>query len=354
VKIAQVAPLFEAVPPEGYGGTERVVSWLCEGLTSMGHDVTLFAAGGSHSSARLIPCRDQPIRTDMGLCSDASDHALMMDKVRERADEFDVIHFHTDIMQMPFFEERAGKTLTTLHGRLDLKGLPELLYRFSDFPLVSISDHQRRAAPRANYIGTIYHGLPAESYAPSYATDQEYVAFLGRFSPEKGPDKAINIALRAGIPIRLAAKICPQLRANQVYYHDVIRPLLALPGVEYLGEISNREKSDFLRGAKAVLFPIDWPEPFGLVMIEAFACGTPVLAYGHGSVPEIVEHGVTGFVVENQAQAIAAARRIDRLDRQACRRLFERRFTARTMAQGYLAVYRQLLDTHRSQPRNKE
>jgi glycosyltransferase involved in cell wall biosynthesis len=343
MKIAQVSPLFETVPPAGYGGTERVVSWLCDGLTALGHDVTLFASGGSRSSANLITYRDQPIRTDTGLCWDTADHAVMIDNVRRLAHEFDVIHFHTDILQMLYFREYADKTVTTLHGRLDFKGLPEFLQRFDAFPLVSVSRHQRLAAPSASYIDTIYHGLPLDAYEPNFGANQQYVAFLGRFSPEKGPDRAIDIALRAGVPIRIAAKICRQFRLNEDYYHEVVRPLLDLPGVEYVGEIGDREKNNFLGNAKAVLFPINWPEPFGLVMIEAMACGTPVIAYAAGSVPEIIDDGITGFIVRTPEEAVSALGKIDQLDRKAIREQFEKRFSSMTMSRAYTDLYERIV-----------
>jgi glycosyltransferase involved in cell wall biosynthesis len=345
MKIAQVAPLHETVPPAGYGGTERVVSWLCEALVGLGHEVTLFASAGSATRARLVAFRDQPLRTDPDLCFEHIDHALMIDKVREAADEFDVIHFHTDFLHMLRFGDMAAKTLTTLHGRLDIKGMPEFFDHFQEFPLVSISDHQRAAAPGANYAGTVYHGLPLSTYTPDDRTDQDYVAFLGRFSPEKGADKAVDIARRSGLNIRLAAKICRQNHVNQTYYNDVMQPLLGLPGVEYVGEIGDREKNAFLGGAKAVLFPISWPEPFGLVMIEAMACGTPVVAFDCGSVPEVIEDGVTGFIVRSQDEAVEALKKIDTLDRRKIRERFEKRFSSVVMAQSYCRLYERQIGT---------
>lgn len=342
MKIAQIAPLFEAVPPSGYGGTERVVAWLSEELVALGHDVTLFAADGGSTRANFISSRDQPLRTDPDLCCDIADHSLMLSKVRDMADEFDIIHCHTDLLQMLILQDYAEKTLTTLHGRLDFKGLSSFLMSHRSFPLISISNHQRLPAPRANYISTVYHGLPENTYVPNFRTDQKYVAFLGRFSPEKGADKAIRIAQEVGWPIKLAAKICRQNRTYEAYYENVIRPLLALPGVEFLDEIGDRQKNDFLGNAKALLFPIDWPEPFGLVMIEAMACGTPVIAYKAGSVPEILEDGVTGFIVKTESEAIDALNQIHRLDRRAIRHEFEKRFTSRIMAQAYCDVYEYL------------
>ncbi len=343
MKIAQIAPLYESVPPSGYGGTERVVSWLCESLTDLGHDVTLFASGGSRSKAKVITFRDQPLRTDPAICCDPADHIMMLNTVRKMADDFDVIHFHTDLFQMPFFEDYAHKTVTTLHGRLDLKSLPEFYDQFNTFPLVSISEHQRRAAPMANYIGTVYHGLPLDTYKPNLNNDQEYVAFLGRFSPEKGAEKAIAIAGEVGWPIKLAAKICRQSPANEVYYNTLIEPQLGKPGIEYIGEIGDKKKNEFLGNAKAVLFPINWPEPFGLVMIEALACGTPVIAFDCGSVPEILEDGVTGFIVKTQEAAVEALKRIDTLDRRVIRDRFEKRFSSKVMALSYCNLYETLM-----------
>ena len=297
MRIAQVPPLYEAVPPRFYGGTERVVSHLTDALVDLGHEVTLFASAEARTRAELVKVRDQAIRLDPApLKSDLAAHMSMLCDVRRRAHEFDVIHFHTDMIHFPFFEDMPGRTLTTLHGRLDLKDLPGVYWRWNQFPLVSISDSQRRPLAFANWSGTVHHGMKADLYAPSFAPGG-YLAFLGRISPEKRPDRAIAIAKRLGVPLKIAAKVDP---ADTRYYQEQIEPLLlGQKLVEYIGEISDDQKSEFLGGASALLFPIDWPEPFGLVMIEAMACGAPVIAYDCGSVPEIVEDGLTGFMVHD-------------------------------------------------------
>ncbi|ODT59801.1 MAG: glycosyl transferase [Phenylobacterium sp. SCN 69-14] len=337
MRIAQVPPLYEAVPPRFYGGTERVVSHLTDALVDLGHEVTLFASAEARTRAELVKVRDQAIRLDPApLKSDLAAHMSMLCDVRRRAHEFDVIHFHTDMIHFPFFEDMPGRTLTTLHGRLDLKDLPGVYWRWNQFPLVSISDSQRRPLAFANWSGTVHHGMKADLYAPSFAPGG-YLAFLGRISPEKRPDRAIAIAKRLGVPLKIAAKVDP---ADTRYYQEQIEPLLlGQKLVEYIGEISDDQKSEFLGGASALLFPIDWPEPFGLVMIEAMACGAPVIAYDCGSVPEIVEDGLTGFIVQDEDEAAAAVSRLDRLDRRAIRRRFEERFSATAMARRYLDLY---------------
>ncbi|GAA0867845.1 glycosyltransferase family 4 protein [Brevundimonas basaltis] len=341
MKIAQVTPLYEAVPPKLYGGTERVVAHLTEALVDLGHEVTLFASADAETRARLVPVRDQAIRLDPNpLKSDLAAHMAMLSEVLTRVDEFDVIHFHTDMIHFPFFARHADKTLTTLHGRLDLKDLPEVYARWSDFPLVSISDDQRRPLPLANWTATVHHGMPGETYRFSPAAGG-YLAFLGRISPEKRPDRAIEIATKLNKPLKIAAKVDAQ---DKVYWETVIRPMVeANPLVEFIGEIGDHQKSAFLGGAEALLFPIDWPEPFGLVMIEAMACGTPVVAFRCGSTPEIVEDGATGYLVDTVEQAVAAAGRAHRLDREAIRARFELRFSATAMARRYLDVYGDLL-----------
>lgn len=341
MKIAQVTPLYEAVPPKLYGGTERVVAHLTDALVDLGHEVTLFAAADAETRAKLVPVRDQAIRLDpTPLKSDLAAHMAMLAEVQKRADEFDIIHFHTDIVHFPFFERLADKTITTLHGRLDLKDLPGVYRRWPEFGLVSISDDQRRPLPGANWKATVHHGMPAELYA--FAPRSEgYLAFLGRISPEKRPDRAIEIAARLGKPLKIAAKVDA---ADKGYWESTIRPMIqAHPNVEFVGEIGDHQKSAFLGGAEALLFPIHWPEPFGLVMIEAMACGTPVVAFRCGSVPEIVEDGETGFVVDTLEQAVAAAGRAHLLDREAIRAHFELRFSATAMARRYLDVYGDLL-----------
>ena len=341
MKIAQVPPLYEAVPPKLYGGTERVVAHLTDALVELGHEVTLFAAADAETRARLIPVRDQSIRLDPGpFKSDLAAHMSMLSEVLKRVDDFDVIHFHTDMIHFPFFARYADKTVTTLHGRLDLKDLPGVYERWGEFGLVSISDDQRRPLPLANWKATVHHGMPGDAYRFS-AQPRGYLAFLGRVSPEKGPDRAIEIATKLGKPLKMAAKIDAQ---DAAYWETVIRPMVeANPLVEFVGEIGDHQKSAFLGGAEALLFPIEWPEPFGLVMIESMACGTPVVAFRRGSTTEIIEDGATGFLVESLEQAVAAAARAHLLDREAVRAHFDLRFSATAMARRYLDVYGDLL-----------
>lgn len=341
MKIAQVTPLYEAVPPRLYGGTERVVAHLTEALVDLGHDVTLFASADAQTRARQVPVRDQALRLDPApLKSDLAAHMTMLSEVLDRADEFDIIHFHTDMIHFPFFRRCAGKTVTTLHGRLDMKDLPEVYDRWSDFGLVSISDDQRRPLPRANWKATVHHGMPGEIYR--FAPKSEgYLAFLGRISPEKRPDRAIEIATLLNKPLKIAAKVDA---ADKIYWETVIKPMVdGNPLIEFVGEIGDHQKSAFLGGADALLFPIDWPEPFGLVMIEAMACGTPVVAFRCGSTPEVIEDGETGFLVDTLEQAVAAAGRAHLLDRQAIRAHFDLRFSATAMARRYLDVYGDIL-----------
>jgi glycosyltransferase involved in cell wall biosynthesis len=339
MRIAQVSPLYEAVPPRLYGGTERVVAHLCDALVELGHEVTLFASAEAQTQARLAPVRDQAIRLDPSpLKSDLAAHMSQLSEVRRRAHEFDVLHFHTDMIHFPFFEDLAGRTVTTLHGRLDMKDLPQVYRRWPQFPLVSISNDQRKPLPFANWAATVHHGLAQGLYQFS-PTSRGYLAFLGRISPEKRPDRAIAIATRLGRRLRIAAKVDA---ADRVYFDEKIEPLLHNPLVEFVGEIGDDRKSEFLGGAEALLFPIDWPEPFGLVMIEAMACGTPVIAYDCGSVREVVEDGLTGFIVRDEAEAVAAAARVHTLDRWAIRRRFEERFSGHAMARRYLDLYARL------------
>ncbi len=340
MRIAVVAPLMESVPPKLYGGTERVASYLTEELVRQGHDVTLFASGDSVTCARLRAIVPQGLRLDPGCRDPMAYHVMLLDEVLHAADEFDVIHFNLDYLQFPSVHKLAAPSVTTLHGRLDGTETGRILRRFSHVPLVSISHAQRSPAPDANWIGTIYHGLPTNLY-PFRPQPEGYLAFLGRISPEKRPDRAIAIARRAGVPLRIAAKVD---RADAAYFEERIRPLLAGPGVEFIGEISEGEKGEFLGGALGVLFPIDWPEPFGLVMIEALACGTPVIGYRCGSVPEIVTDGVTGFVVDDEPAAVAAVHRLAIIDRRRCRERFERHFTAQRMASEYVAAYRRVAE----------
>lgn len=335
MKIAQLAPLFESVPPKGYGGTERVVSYLTEELVAMGHDVTLFATADSMTSARLVPITTKSLRADAGSPVALACHTTQLGRLGRSADRYDVIHFHTDYLHFPMARQLATPHVTTLHGRLDLPELAPLYKQFSDIPLVSISDRQRLPLPWADWRATVYHGLPTDLYRYG-ATPGDYCVFLGRIAREKRPDRAIDMALRAGMPIVIAAKIDP---ADAEYFATCIKPLLAHPLVRFVGEVGEAAKQALLARARALLFPIDWPEPFGLVMIESFACGTPVIAYRHGSVPEIIDDGVTGFVVDNQEQALAALRRIDSIDRRRCREAFEQRFSARQMANRYVQLY---------------
>ncbi|MGH9348041.1 MAG: glycosyltransferase family 4 protein [Vicinamibacterales bacterium] len=336
MRIAQVAPLIESVPPMLYGGTERVVSHLVEELVRQGHDVTLFASGDSRSSARLVPVCPQALRLS-GTCQDfVAPHVLTLEQVLRRADEFDVVHFHVAPLHFPVARRCLPAHVTTLHGRLDLPELAPLYQEFTDIPCVSISDAQRVPLPRANWRATIHHGLPPASF-PFQPRRGSYLAFLGRISPEKRADRAIAIARACGQRLRIAAKVDP---ADAGYFAREIRPLLDHPLIEFIGEISDREKGAFLGNASALLFPIDWPEPFGLVMIEALACGTPVVAFRGGSVAEVLEDGVTGFVVGSVGEAIDAVHRIGTLDRRRCRIAFERRFTVARMAAQYVEVYK--------------
>jgi glycosyltransferase involved in cell wall biosynthesis len=336
MKIAQVAPLYEAVPPKLYGGTERIVSALTEALVVRGHDVTLFASGESKSGAKLVASRGSALRLDPSPKSDIAAHLNMLAQVKRRADQFDVIHFHTDLLHFPIFEELADKTLTTLHGRLDLEGLPEVFQRWSKYPLISISDNQRNPLKGANWRETIHHGLPGDWLVPTQHPRGDYLAFIGRISSEKGVDRAIRIAATAGMPLLIAAKVS---RDDQDYFYDSIKPMLQLGDTKLIGEIGEKDKPEFLGNAAALLFPVDWPEPFGLAMIEAMACGTPVIGWRNGSVPEVVEDGVTGFIVSDEAAAVEAVARASKLDRRQIRQVFEERFSAGRMADKYAEVY---------------
>jgi glycosyltransferase involved in cell wall biosynthesis len=338
MRIAQIAPLAERCPPALYGGTERVVSYLTEELVALGHDVTLFASGDSITSAELVPCCERALRLDPSITDVLPYHMVMLERVMQRANEFDMLHFHIDLMHAPVVRSMAERTLTTLHGRLDLPDLRPFYKVFPRLPLVSISNFQRKPLPPVNWAGTVYHGLPQQLLKFQNGPREGYLAFLGRISPEKRPDRAIEIAAKAGMPLKIAAKVD---RADQVYWDEKIEPMIrAHTNVEYVGEISEPEKEAFLGQAHALLFPIDWDEPFGLVMIEAMACGTPIVAYGHGSVPEIIDDGVTGFVVSNIAEAVSAVGRIDALDRVRVRAVFDQRFTAERMAKDYVSLYR--------------
>jgi glycosyltransferase involved in cell wall biosynthesis len=339
MQIAQIAPLTEAIPPKLYGGTERVISWLTEELVALGHDVTLFASGDSRTSAKLSPAWPKALRLD-GTVRDANAlHVAMLEHVRRQAGEFDILHFHLDYYPFSLFSRQQTPFLTTLHGRLDLPEHQTVFTTFSSIPVVSISDAQRRPVPQAGWVRTIHHGLPESLLAPQ-PLKPSYFAFLGRISPEKAVDGAIRIAKQCGVPLKIAAKVD---KVDREYFEGEIRPLLSPPEVEHIGEITDAEKSAFLSGATALLAPIAWPEPFGLVFIEAMACGTPVIAFDSGAVTEIVEDGMTGFVVQDEAGAVAAAQQLSRLSRPAIRARFEARFTARRMAEDYLGVYRSLI-----------
>ncbi len=341
MKIAQVAPLHESVPPRLYGGTERIVAFLCDALVDLGHDVTLFACSDARTKAKLIATRQTALRLDPDPRHlELPAHIVQISVVRERADEFDLIHFHTDPLYFPLFEDRAGRTVTTLHGRQDFSDLAALYQRWPDYPLVSISRDQARVIPSVTNLFTVPHGLPPELFVPPAEPKGDYLAFLGRMSPEKRPDRAIAIAERAGMQIKMAAKIDA---ADEVYFRREVEGLLLAPGVDYLGEIGEAQKSHFLGHARALLFPIDWPEPFGLAMVEAMACGTPVIAWNCGSVPEIIDHGETGFIVSSLDEAVEAVRLVGRLDRALIRRRFEERFSASGMARDYVRIYERLL-----------
>lgn len=339
MRIAQVAPLYESVPPRLYGGTERVVSWLTEELVRRGHEVTLFASGDSETSARLVPGSQRSLRLDPLSVDQLAHHVRQLEQVFRMAGEFDVVHFHTDYMHYPLSRRHGIVRVTTLHGRLDIPDLVPLYREFPDEPVISISMAQRQPLPWLNWRGTVHHGLPADLFYRGRG-EGGYLAFIGRFSPEKGPHTAIEIARRAGLPLRMAAKVD---RMDREYFDSVVRPLLDLPGVEWCGEIGEYEKGQFLGDALGLLFPIDWEEPFGLVQIEAMACGTPIIAFRRGSVPEITVEGVTGFIVDGVEAAAEAARRLQGFDRARCRQEFERRFTDERMADEYLQHYSSLL-----------
>jgi len=349
MRIAQIAPLTEAIPPKLYGGTERVVSWLTEELMARGHDVTLFASGDSITTAKLEPMWPRALRFDRAILDPIALHMLMLERVRQRAHEFDVLHFHLDYYPFSLFSRQPTPFVTTLHGRLDLPEHQPVFQTFSSIPVVSISNAQRGPVPQAGWVRTIHHGMPETLLSPG-PEEPRYLAFLGRIAPEKGVDQAISIARRAGLPLRIAAKVD---KADREYFAREIQPLLDLPGVEHVGEISDGEKAAFLSGAIALLVPVNWPEPFGLVMIEAMACGAPVIAYRRGSVPEVIEDGLTGFVVDDEGGAVTAIERLSFLSREDIRGRFEARFTVRRMVDEYLDVYRLLRRHHAVRPARK-
>jgi glycosyltransferase involved in cell wall biosynthesis len=338
--IAQIAPLTEAVPPKLYGGTERVVSWLTEELIALGHEVTLFASGDSVTSARLEAIWPRALRLDGAVRDPNALHMVLLEKVYQRAGEFDFLHCHLDYYPFSLLSRQPTPFVTTLHGRLDLPEHQPVFDTFSSVPVVSISNSQRRPVPQANWVRTVHHGLPINLLTPKPAKPS-YFAFLGRIAPEKGIDRAIRIAQHCGVPLKVAAKVD---NSDREYYEEKIEPMMTSANVEFVGEINDKEKPDFLSGALALLVPIDWPEPFGLVMIEAMACGTPVIAFNRGSVPEVIEDGLTGFIVEDVQGAVGAVDRLGSLSRERIRQRFEERFTSRRMAQDYLSVYRALID----------
>jgi glycosyltransferase involved in cell wall biosynthesis len=340
MRIAQISPLMEAMPPKLYGGTERVVSWLTEELVAIGHDVTLFASGDSITSAKLAPMRDQAIRLDPSVKDPIALHYRMIEQVYRRKDEFDVLHSHLDYYPLSLLTRQKVPFLTTLHGRLDLPDYIRIFSTFRDAPFVSISNNQRGPIPDLHWLRTVPHGVPADLLTP-VPVERTYAAFLGRICPEKRVDRAIRIACRAGMKLKIAAKVD---NADKEYYAAEIKPLIeANPDVEFIGEINDQQKSAFLSGAQVLLFPIDWPEPFGLVMIEAMACGTPVIAFRCGSVPEVIDDGVTGFIVTDEDAAVTAAKRLHHLDHATIRAVFDRRWTARRMARDYVDLYEGLV-----------
>lgn len=341
LKIAQVAPLYESVPPQGYGGTERVVSYLTEELVRQGHEVTLFASGDSVTRARLEVTCPRSLRTDPECVDSVAHYTVLLDQVFRQVERFDLIHFHIDYFHFPLSRRHAvQRHVTTLHGRLDLPDLVPLYKEFTEMPVISISAAQREPLPWIGWVGTVYHGLPEDLFT-FRSQPGDYLAFLGRVSPEKGVHSAIEIAERAGLPLRIAAKVD---KADQDYYETVIRPLLRKPHVDFMGEVGGPEKNELLGHALAVLFPVDWPEPFGLVMIEAMACGTPVVAFRRGSVPEIMVPGRSGFICDSVEEAVGLIDAIRDLPREECRRVFEERFTARRMADDYLSIFKRILE----------
>lgn len=339
MRIAQVAPLIESVPPAAYGGTERVVSYLTEELVRQGHDVTLFASGDSRTSARLIPSTPKALRLTEGVVDPLAHQIVELEQVASQADDFDLIHWHLDYLHFPLSRRLGVPQVTTLHGRLDIPDIQPVYDEFRDMPLVSISDDQRQPVPQGSWAGTIHHGLPADEFTPSFRRG-DYLAFLGRISPEKRADRAVEVARRVGMSLRIGAKVDP---TDETYFEENVEPLLAHDHVEWVGEVAGEDKANLLRNAAALLFPIDWAEPFGLVMIEAMACGTPVIAYRAGSVPEVIDEGVSGFIVESIDESVAAVGRLDELSREACRAAFDERFTVERMGREYVEIYRQLI-----------
>ena len=339
MRIAQIAPLAESVPPKFYGGTERVIAWLIDELVELGHDVTLFASGNSQTRAKLVPVWPYAFRLGRPRTDPVAVQAVLLETMARRAAEFDVIHCHVDWLALPLLTRSGVPFLTTVHGRLDIAGLPDVVRHFPDAPFVSISHNQRLPLPGASWLGTVYHGLPSDSLHPRFEPGS-YLAFLGRLTKEKGPEEAMRIARDAGVPLRIAAKVP---KGERGYFKEQLEPKIDGRDVQLTGEVNDRTKEQFLAEAAALLFPINWPEPFGLVMIEAMACGTPVIAYRHGSVPEVIDDGVTGFVVDSEEEAVHAVRRLGEIDRRQVRACFERRFAARRMASEYVALYEDLV-----------
>jgi len=344
MKIAQVSPLYESVPPKYYGGTERIISYLTEELVKRGHDVTLYASGDSVTEAKLRPMCHRALRLDKHSIDPIADHVYLAERVFVEADQYDIIHSHIDYIPYPLYKRMKTPHITTLHGRLDIPNLNNLYREFDDIPLVSISNYQRLPLSWANWIETVYHGLPNNLY-DFQEKPGDYLAFIGRICPEKRADYAIEIAKRAGFPLKIAAKVD---KVDREYFETVIKPLLDHPDIEYIGEIGEGEKNQFLGNAMALLFPIDWPEPFGLVMIEAMACGTPIIARLQGAVPEVMEQGVTGYVVKDIEEAVQAVKEIPKLSRKRCREVFEKHFTVEQMADNYLKVYETVIGKKKS------
>jgi glycosyltransferase involved in cell wall biosynthesis len=339
MRIAQIAPLVESVPPRLYGGTERVVAYLSEELVALGHDVTLFASGDSITNASLVPCTTVALRLDKRTHDPVPHYMMMLDRVAHKAAEFDILHFHIDHLHFPVIRALSPPSVTTLHGRQDLPHSAPFYAYFESPPLVSVSEAQRKPIPNANFVGTVYHGLPPDLHHTNPNANGGHLAFLGRISPEKDPIKAIRIAVAMRMPLKIAAKVDV---VDREYFEEEVKPLLDLPGIEYIGELGEQKKGDFLRKAAALLFPIRWPEPFGLVMIEAMACGTPILAFDHGSVREVIDEGVTGYVVKSFDEALAALPKVLSLDRRKVRRRFDQRFTVARMANDYVHIYQRL------------
>jgi glycosyltransferase involved in cell wall biosynthesis len=338
LRIAQVAPLVETVPPDSYGGTERIVSYLTEELVRTGHDVTLFASGGSTTKAKLVPVSEQSLRSDPTVQDPLTRSIVEIEEVLKRTEDFDLIHFHDGYVHFPLSRRLPIPTVTTMHGRMDLPDLVPIFREYPEVPLISISDQQRSPLPFANWVATVQHGLPEHLF--SFRSDPEdYAAFVGRICPEKRPDRAIEIAKHVGMPLKIAAKVD---KVDEQYFEAKIKPLLNSSLVEFIGEVNDAEKNVLLGGARALLFPIDWPEPFGLVMIESLACGTPVVAFECGSVPEVLEHGKTGFIVRTMDEAKQALRRVETISRSVCRQEFEGRFTSEKMAENYVLAYERL------------